>query len=338
MDILIPSKLANLGRNGETWRDWAEAVVVSLLHLLTAYPRALWAWFRPPRNARHEEAKAFRPVVFIHGGGFCAVDPSIQHHQLTAFCRAGFAVYSIAYPWAPESPFPAQLVSTLRALSWIHRHHGHLDVQLIGESAGGNLVMSAAGLLSNPKALQEFAARCDQMYCGVDDVAHWRYPGIESVTSWYGILDTQSWKGRGILAWGLQWTVDAWIEDSPFPRCLSDVEPRAVWGARALDPCLTIVDTIRAGVIDTFPRTLLVSGRTDPLGLYHSSKLAFEVLAAKRFDVRHVSYGAGHAFIGLNPFVLVFLHGSKWRTHLAKPATALCVAFLRGQSVVSSDE
>jgi len=331
MDILVPSELPDLGGAGQSYADYAVALLWTLLDLVTCYPRALYRFFFPCSNASHVRAKEFpRAIVFIHGGGMCAVDPAIQHHQLTAFARAGFAVYSIAYPWAPENPFPAQVVSTLKALSWIHRCHGRGSVSLVGESAGGTLVTTVGALLSNPGALAEFDRRCHDFYGAYEDVAHWRYPTIDRVISWYGILDDSSWRGRGFLSWGLAWTFDTWVEDSPFPRWLSGVQAHEDANARRHDPFVTISAMVDAGFVQRMPPTLLIAGRTDPLGLYHSSVLAKAKLdGVPGVQVCLVEYEAGHAFIGLNPFILLVLQGNKWRTELAKPATQLCVEFLQ---------
>ena len=126
VDILIPGPHKNVGGNGETWALVFEAVVTDVVDFILAYPRAFYykgqeALFGRRTQAPHElkEALAFDPVLFIHGGGWCAVDPGIQHHQVTAFCRHNYAVYCIAYPWAPEDPYPAALISTLRSISWV---------------------------------------------------------------------------------------------------------------------------------------------------------------------------------------------------------------------------
>ena len=69
---------------------------------------------------------------------------------------------------------------------------------VIGESAGGNLATSAVALISNPKALKEFAQLAQHYYCAVDeDISAWEYPEILAVSSWYGILDTTSFKSQG---------------------------------------------------------------------------------------------------------------------------------------------
>ena len=59
-------------------------------------------------------------------------------------------MYAIDYPLAPERPFPAALLSTLRAIAWVKQHSGCDEVDLLGDSAGGNLATMVCPLPSFP--------------------------------------------------------------------------------------------------------------------------------------------------------------------------------------------
>ena len=88
-------------------------------------------------------------------------------------------VYAIDYPLAPEQPFPAALLSTLRAIAFVKEHCGCDEVDLLGDSAGGNLATMAAALLANPGLMQAFVQECGGQ------------PGGEPRPGWDG--DTASW-------------------------------------------------------------------------------------------------------------------------------------------------
>lgn len=77
-------------------------------------------------------------VVYLHGGGFVACNSEVLLHSLPCpLARAGFSVYSIDYPLAPEDAFPSAPLSTIRALRHIKEAYtGTDEVVLIGDSAG----------------------------------------------------------------------------------------------------------------------------------------------------------------------------------------------------------
>ena len=186
-------------------------------------------------------------------------------------------------------------------LRWMKTHHHHSKVSLVGESAGGNLVTMLAALLENrDSCLKKFNYLCRNTYFGntnhSDNILHWKFPKITSVVSWYGILDRKSWVGKGFLSWGLQFTVDCHRDFNPLPSKLSISE------RKKLRECefLTLVDCCEKGLVKRYPRCLLISGTTDPLGLLYSSRLARITLEkhVKELDLVYSEYNAGHAFIG----------------------------------------
>jgi monoterpene epsilon-lactone hydrolase len=92
------------------------------------------------------DANPNKVVLLMHGGGF--VSGSIAAYQrlaadVSAFC--GTRVLLIEYRLAPEHPYPAGLDDCVRAYSWLLESGikpGH--VALLGDSAGGGLVVSTA--------------------------------------------------------------------------------------------------------------------------------------------------------------------------------------------------
>ena len=97
------------------------------------------------------------PLIYAHGGGWVCVNRELLMQSITPFVRAGYTVYIIDYPMAPENKFPVPLISMLKAISWVKRRTGHASVTLLGDSAGGNLVTMAAALVSNTSLLAKFS-------------------------------------------------------------------------------------------------------------------------------------------------------------------------------------
>jgi monoterpene epsilon-lactone hydrolase len=82
-------------------------------------------------------------VVALHGGGFCmgtarGYDEFAYRISLAADAR----VLVVDYRLAPEDPFPAALDDTVTAYRWV-RQQGARRIALVGDSAGGGLVVSA---------------------------------------------------------------------------------------------------------------------------------------------------------------------------------------------------
>jgi acetyl esterase len=128
------------------------------------------------------------PVVFIHGGGWIIGKKELYTRELFAFAEAGYPVFNLEYPVAPENPHPGILLSLLSALCWIRNEHPHVDVvHLMGDSAGGNLAMMLAIFSANPELMANLG---DEAFAGVP-------VGCCSVVSLYGVLDRLSWLRAG---------------------------------------------------------------------------------------------------------------------------------------------
>jgi len=139
---------------------------------------------RELRLAGELPARLYRPsaeaglplLVFFHGGGFVA--GTIDTHD--DLCRrlaqaTGAAVASVGYRLAPETRFPGPADDCYRATCELVERAAELGVDasrlaLAGDSAGGNLAIAAARLLSQrggprPNALCLFYPVTDQS-CG----------------------------------------------------------------------------------------------------------------------------------------------------------------------------
>ncbi len=133
--------------------------------------------FIPPQSPSRQKIA----IVHIHGGGWITGSKGRFYFKpLLKFSDAGYLVFSLNYPLAPEHPHPQILRSLLKALVWIKRNHSQFnEIHLIGDSAGGNLAMMLAIFLSNPKLLEQLDTAADAQLM----------PKVKSVLPIYGVMD-----------------------------------------------------------------------------------------------------------------------------------------------------
>ena len=134
-------------------------------------------------HAVHGEIAHRHPVVFLHGGAWMMGTKDFYSHDLLFLPEAGFPVFNVEYPKAPEYPHPWVLRSVLEALAFVGSlREGAGAVHVMGDSAGGNLAIMAAVLASNPHLIAAVDPGFDPK----------RLPRIVSATSIYGVLDRAS--------------------------------------------------------------------------------------------------------------------------------------------------
>ena len=190
-------------------------------------------------------------VLYFHGGGWVIGAKETYTPFLGFLAEAGYPVFNVEYPLAPEHPHPAILRSLFRALDWIAANHPEIaGYHTMGDSAGGNLA-AMLGLLAHDPTL---AAEVDpDRTQGLPLACH-------SIVSIYGVLDRLTW-----------------IEDE-FPGGAMMLE--SYGGASAFEaevgPELAITPMDLA--FETAPPTLLTVGTEDPL--LRSSRMFAERLGA----------------------------------------------------------
>jgi hormone-sensitive lipase len=93
-------------------------------------------------------------IIHIHGGGFIAMSSSTHENYLRKWTKTlGVPIFSIDYRLAPEYPYPKSLDDVWQAYNWIIENASQeLDINLdkiilVGDSAGGNLVLGLVYLL-----------------------------------------------------------------------------------------------------------------------------------------------------------------------------------------------
>jgi acetyl esterase/lipase len=85
-------------------------------------------------------------IFFVHGGGFVSCSPATHRPLTCALARlTRRRVFSVDYRLAPEHRYPAAVQDVDEAFRWM-RNAGAPgeDVVIVGDSAGGNLVLSLA--------------------------------------------------------------------------------------------------------------------------------------------------------------------------------------------------
>jgi acetyl esterase/lipase len=102
---------------------------------------------------RYEPDQRQRPspcLVFFHGGGFFAGNIATVENQCKLIAeRAGAVVFSVDYPLAPESPFPAGFNCCYATVEYVHDNADVFGIDrakigVSGDSAGGNLAAACA--------------------------------------------------------------------------------------------------------------------------------------------------------------------------------------------------
>lgn len=95
-------------------------------------------WVSAPGTSREQA------VVLVHGGGWTMGSAKGYSEFGYRISKAADArVLVIDYRLAPENPFPAPLDDTVAAFRWARAQAGVRRVALVGDSAGGGLVVAA---------------------------------------------------------------------------------------------------------------------------------------------------------------------------------------------------
>jgi len=93
-------------------------------------------------------------IIHVHGGGFIAMSSTTHENYLRKWTNnLGVPIFSIDYRLAPEHPYPNSLDDVWQAYNWIVNNAAQefeIEVNkiiLVGDSAGGNLVLGLVYLL-----------------------------------------------------------------------------------------------------------------------------------------------------------------------------------------------
>ena len=98
-------------------------------------------------------------VVYFHGGGFVIANLDVYAPSCRAIAnKANCIVASVAYPLAPEKPFPAAPEASYAALQYLTKNAASFGgnsrkVAVMGESAGGNLATTVCMMAKDRNGL-----------------------------------------------------------------------------------------------------------------------------------------------------------------------------------------
>lgn len=115
------------------------------------------------------EAPKDKIVMYIHGGGFTTGSIAVSRKVITEFClRAGLNAVSCEYRLAPEHAFPAPLDDCVAMYKHLlEMGYKGKDITLLGESAGGTLILTLTLYLKD-HGIELPAAVCPM--CPVGDI------------------------------------------------------------------------------------------------------------------------------------------------------------------------
>jgi acetyl esterase/lipase len=292
------------------------------------------------------------PLMFVHGGGWVAVNREVMGQSITPFVRAGFTVYSIDYPLAPESKYPGPLISVIRACAWVKRYSQSKTITLVGDSAGGNLATMAAALLSNSHLLNDMNKRIAllnyPMYETIP-ITEWNLPIVKQVVSMYGVVDQKAWRSEypmndnSFIMW-LMWEGTSKVLSfcfdcySPLPlnekqmhRSLNNEKNNENEKEPDIDvynigKYLTLGDYCDDQLITSYPPTLLICGVGDPLVLANRK---VQQLLNNITSINLLEFPGPHAFHGIPPQWTL----DGWRSN-SYPTTREMLLFLTNGELV----
>jgi acetyl esterase/lipase len=97
-------------------------------------------WFTP------EVPSPDRIIIYVHGGGFAMGSIRSHERMVSHFAKAMQAeMLFIDYALAPEHPFPAGINDLLVVYRELASRYPGYQISIIGDSAGGGLIVSAIG-------------------------------------------------------------------------------------------------------------------------------------------------------------------------------------------------
>lgn len=110
-------------------------------------------WFTPA------EVKPNKIVIYLHGGAFAV--GSIRSHEamVSHFAqKIGARILFVDYSLAPEKPYPAAPNDVFAVYQELIATYPGYEIDFIGDSAGGGLIVSAVGQIINQRLQLPHAA------------------------------------------------------------------------------------------------------------------------------------------------------------------------------------
>ena len=220
-----------------------------------------------------EQQTSDKVCVLMHGGGFCIGSTKTYEEVSRRLARVtGSTVVSLEYSLSPEIKFPKAHEECLDATAWISKNLTSIQstaksMFLVGDSAGGNLVVST---------VYESALEVREQISHLIAV----YPVVDSENKYYS--NEAYAKGYYLTGRAMEQFTEAMITKA------SQVADRR------LSP-------IKLDLVEAYPKTMVLTADFDPLrdqGEAYAAKIKKEGadVILKRY------HGTVHAFFGLKDF------------------------------------
>lgn len=102
----------------------------------------------PPLDLR-DTTTTFPLIMFVQGSAWQKQRLGSNLAQLIEFSKKGYVIALVEYRWAPNAPFPAQVIDTKTAIRFLYSqaetyHINKNEVVLWGDSSGGHTVAMTA--------------------------------------------------------------------------------------------------------------------------------------------------------------------------------------------------
>ena len=100
-------------------------------------------------------------IIDIHGGGWIYGDKELNKYYCLELAHRGYVVFNISYRLVPDVTVNEQLQDCAEALRWIHDNMANYpcdgkNIMLTGDSAGGQMAVYSAALMSSPELREVF--------------------------------------------------------------------------------------------------------------------------------------------------------------------------------------
>lgn len=163
------------------WRQGGPAMHLTTEHAVPVAGGTVRVRIYDPTPARPKPA-----LIYLHGGGWTIFSLDTHDRLMREYAhRASIAVVGVDYPLSPETKFPAALNQLIEVVTWLRKDRATLGIDAArlaigGDSAGGNLALSAALLLRDrglPNALQAVLINYGAFDIGCSDESTRRYGG-----------------------------------------------------------------------------------------------------------------------------------------------------------------
>ncbi|SEM14374.1 alpha/beta hydrolase [Halomonas daqiaonensis] len=163
LSLLITGCATHLDSNGPVTAsdvsesaDYAFQRLAPLTYTPEDWPEALEAHVLLPDTPSGHMRPA---ALLVHGGGWQRRSPDDMEEIAERFAERGYVTVNIAYRFAPQYRFPAQLHDLQQAMAWIHERADEWRIDTdrivgVGYSSGAHLV-SLLGVSGNVEALTE---------------------------------------------------------------------------------------------------------------------------------------------------------------------------------------